>query len=80
MHNDEEKNSHKSFNPMSNSQSSFGPIALVAISVLTVLIFLWGEIVADPQIDVYQFEFTLASLRYSLGELRPKETTNHTMF
>ena len=30
-------------------------------------------------IDVYQFEFTLASLRYSLGELRPKETTNHTM-
>ena len=56
MHNDEEKNSHKSFNPMSNSQSSFGPIALVVISVLTVLIFLWGEIVADPQIDVYQFD------------------------
>jgi len=56
MHNDEEKKSRKSFNLLSNISRSFGPIALIAISVLTILIFLWGELVADPQIDVYQFD------------------------
>ncbi|MBG93019.1 MAG: hypothetical protein CL792_03465 [Chloroflexi bacterium] len=56
MHNDEKKKSHNSFNLFSNILPSLGPIALVTFSVLTVFIFLWGEIVADPQIEVYQFD------------------------
>jgi len=56
MHNGEEKKSHKLFNLLPNIPPSLGPIALIAFSALTVLVFLWGELVADPRIDVSQFD------------------------